>query len=84
MDKGESQMKCPKCDNPFEDGFLYMRGIGGSLFWSRTDSTRFFSRKNLSQLDLGRLSKTPVGGQAVLPAYRCSHCGMAMFDTDPG
>lgn len=82
MDQEESQMMCPKCHAPSENGFLYVRGLGASLFWSTTDRTRFFSRKDLNQFDLGRLSKTPVGAQAVVPAYRCKQCGLAMVETE--
>ena len=81
MDQTESPMTCPKCEAPVENGFLYIRGIGAAILWSTTDSTRFFSRKDLNQLDLGHLSKTPVGAQAVIPAFRCSRCGMTMFET---
>jgi len=81
VDHSASQMKCPKCDTQLEKGFIYIRGLGASIFWSTSENTWFLSRKDLTQLDLGRISKTPVGAQAVLPAFRCGQCGMAMFET---
>ncbi len=82
MDQKEFQLKCPKCDAQTENGFMYVRGLGAAIFWSMSDRTRFFSRKDLNQLDLGHLSKTPVGAQAVIPAFRCTQCGMTMFETN--
>ncbi len=81
MDQKESRLKCPKCNAQTENGFIYVRGLGAAIFWSISDRTRFFSRKDLTQLDLGHLSRPPVGAQAVIPAFRCNQCGMAMFDT---
>jgi hypothetical protein len=64
-----------------EKGFLYVRGFGGSLFWSTTGSTRFFSKGNLEPINLGQLSTTPTGGQAVLEAWRCPDCELVAFPT---
>ncbi len=72
-------MNCPACGNELKEGFLYVRGFAGSLFWSTGGATRFFSRRDLEQIDLGRLSTTPTGGQAVLPASRCSNCNVVVF-----
>ncbi len=72
-------MNCPNCSNEMEKGFLYVRGFAGSLFWSTSGHVRFFSREGLQQIDLSRLSQTPTGAQAVLPASRCSTCSMIAF-----
>ena len=74
-------MNCPSCETTLEKGFLYVRGFGGSLFWSTSGSTRFFSRRDLDPVNLGRLSTTPTGGQAVLEAWRCPDCGLVAFPT---
>jgi hypothetical protein len=39
----------------------------------------FFSRKALEQVDLGRVSVTPTGAQAVLEAWRCPACRIVAF-----
>ena len=72
-------MNCPSCKSKLEKAFIYVRGFGGSLFWSTSDSTSFFSRKNLEQIDLGELSTTPTGAQAVVPAFRCNKCSIMVF-----
>jgi uncharacterized C2H2 Zn-finger protein len=75
----EAVMNCPSCGKPMRDGFLYVRGVGGSLFWSEDGGVRFPSRNGLDQLDLSRLSTTPTGAQGVLGAHRCDGCGMLAF-----
>ena len=72
-------MKCPSCGKEMEPGFLYVRGLGGSLFWSVAKDTRFFSRRGLEQIDLGRLSLTRTAAQAVLSAARCYSCATITF-----
>ena len=72
-------MKCPSCGKDMESGFIYVRGIGGSLFWSKSKDTRFFSRRGLEQIDLSKLSRTGTGTQAVLDAARCSSCTIIAF-----
>lgn len=62
-----------------ESGFMYVRGLGGSLFWSKAKDTRFFSRRGLEQIDLGRLSLTSTAAQAVLGAARCRSCATIAF-----
>jgi len=74
-------MNCPSCTSQLEKGFLYVRGIGGSLFWSTSGSTNFISKKDLEQLDLERISTTSTGAQAVLPAFHCTDCGIIVFET---
>ena len=72
-------MNCPACDALMDRGFLYVRGIGGSLFWSTRSDVSFFSRKELEQIDLGRVSVSPTGAQAVVESWRCSACRTVAF-----
>jgi hypothetical protein len=72
-------MKCPSCVEEMEEGFLYLRGLGGSLFWSEHSDTGFFSRQNLEQIDLGQVSITGTAAQAVLKAARCRRCNLIAF-----
>ena len=72
-------MKCPSCGQDMEPGYIYVRGIGGSLFWSKSKNTRFFSRKGLEQIDLSKVSVTGIGAQAVLNASRCEPCSTVTF-----
>ena len=64
-----------------ETGFMYVRGLGGSLFWSLAKDTRFFSRRGLEQVDLGRVSLVGTAAQAVLSAARCRTCATITFKT---
>jgi len=73
-------MKCPSCGKDMEVGFLYVRGIGGSLFWSEANDTGFFSRRNLEQIDLEHLSVKGTAAQAVLKAARCRSCTLIAFE----
>ena len=72
-------MNCHACDALMDRGFLYVRGIGGSLFWSTRNDVSFFSRKGLEQVDLNRVSVTPTNAQAVLEAWRCPACRTVAF-----
>lgn len=72
-------MKCSACGGDLDQGFMYVRGIGGALFWSRNKDTSFWSRQELEQVDLAAVSMTGVGAQAVLEAWRCSSCKMLTF-----
>ena len=72
-------MKCPACDGGLEQGFMYVRGIGGALFWGRTKESGFLSRKGLEQIDLNAASVTGTGMQAVLEAWRCDDCKILVF-----
>ncbi|MCP4391768.1 MAG: hypothetical protein GY802_25965 [Gammaproteobacteria bacterium] len=74
-----STLKCPSCETDLESGFLYTRGIGGALFWSLKGDTGMWSRKHLEQIDLDRISTTGTGAQAVIKAWRCSHCEFVCF-----
>lgn len=69
-------MKCSECGKEMEAGYLYVRGVGGSLFWSADGNVRYPSKRTLEQLDLSRLSTTPTGAQGVLKASRCEDCGV--------
>jgi len=66
-----------------ETGYLYVRGFGGSLFWGTTKETKFYSRRDLMQIDLGKLSAIRPAAQAVLPAGKCGKCGMVSFKASP-
>jgi hypothetical protein len=72
-------MKCPSCSKDMQPGFMYVRGLGGSLFWSETKDTRSFSRRGLEQIDLSRLSLTSTAAQAVFSAARCRPCSLIAF-----
>jgi hypothetical protein len=62
-----------------EPGFLYIRGFGGSLFWSRSSDVPFYSRRGLDQIDLARLSTGGTATQAVVAATRCHTCFTVVF-----
>ena len=72
-------MKCPACDGGLDQGFIYVRGIGGALFWARTKDIGFLARKGLEQIDLNAVSVTGTGAQAVLEAWRCDGCKILVF-----
>jgi hypothetical protein len=67
-----SNPKCPSCESDLEDGYLYARGLGAALFWSHHGDTGIWSRKNLQQIDLDKISITGTGGQAV--SSKALHC----------
>ena len=72
-------MECSGCGKTMDKGYLYVRGMGGSLFWSTEGGVRFPSKRSLEQLDLSKLSTTPIGAQGVLEAWRCANCGVLSF-----
>ena len=72
-------MRCPACGKEMDAGYMYVRGLGGSLYWSKSKDTRFVSRRGLDQIDLGRLSLARAAAQAVLNAHRCESCGTVAF-----
>jgi uncharacterized protein DUF6487 len=76
-------MKCPQCANEMEKGYLYVRGLGGSLFWGTKKDTRFYSRRELQPIDLSKLSLTRPAAQAVLDAAKCARCGVISFKAFP-
>ena len=66
-------MKCPKCGNEMERGYLYVRGFGGSLYWGPGKDTSFFSRRGLQQIDLSKMSVvSPEHKQCLRPASAAS------------
>lgn len=75
-------MKCPECGQDMESGFIYVRGLGGSLFWSKSKDTGFMSRKGLEQIDLRKISVTGLAAQGVVPAERCATCAMVAFKSE--
>jgi hypothetical protein len=64
-------------------GFLYVRGLGGSLFWGAEKNAGVFSRRGLQQIDLGRISEVPPRTQAVVQAGKCAKCGTVSFKAFP-
>ena len=76
-------MKCPDCGNEMERGYLYVRGFGGSLYWSTKKDTSFFSRRGLQQIDLSKTSVVSPAAQAVLEAGKCAGCGTVHFKAFP-
>ena len=75
-------MKCSKCDHDMENGALYLRGFGASLFWSAKTDVNFLSKKGIEQIHLGKLSITgSANSQAVIDSWRCPTCKIVSFDT---
>jgi hypothetical protein len=72
-------MKCPACDGSLEEGFLYVRGFGGALFWGRGKDVGFLSRKGLEQIDLEGASLTGTRSQAVLEGWKCDRSATLTF-----
>ena len=71
--------QCPTCEGPLEAGFVYVRGISTALFWSQRGDTGLLSRQGLEQIDLGKISTTGTGGQAVIEAWHCPACNLVCF-----
>ena len=76
-------MTCGECKKEMETGYLYVRGVASSLFWSEKRDVGFFSRSDLMQINLGALSTTRPAAQAVIPAHQCSTCGTISFKAFP-
>ena len=74
-----STKSCPECKGHLEQGFVYVRGIGAAMFWSESGDTGLMSRKNLEQINLGNISETDAGAQAVIKAWRCPSCEFVCF-----
>ena len=70
---------CPRCGDPLEPGYLYVRGLGASVHWSTEPGKSFLSRKGLRQLDLSAGSQTNAGGQAELESHHCPSCNLYCF-----
>ncbi len=66
-----------------EKGYLYLRGLGGSLFWGTKKDIRFFSRRELELIDISKISLIRPAAQAVLAAAKCPGCGMIAFQAFP-
>jgi len=54
---------------------LYKRRAG-ALFWGAKRDLKFYKREGLTQIDLDKLSATRPDSQAVIPATKCSACGI--------
>lgn len=75
-------MDCPHCKNEMENGYLYVRGLGGSLFWGTDKDTGFTSRRGLQQIDLEKISIVSPAAQAVIEAAKSAVCGTVAFQAD--
>jgi hypothetical protein len=64
-------------------GLLYVRGAGGTLFWGTKKDLTFYKREGLTQIDLDKVSATRPATQAVIPATKCSACGILAFKALP-
>ena len=78
-----SESTCPYCSGPLQDAYLYVRGISSALHVSAKPDVSWLSRSGLTQIDLGAISKTGTGAQAVLSALRCDSCGSISFRSQP-
>lgn len=75
-------MKCSNCDNEMAHGALYLRGFAGSLAWSTNQEVGFLSKKDLQQINLGKLSMTgSAATQAIIESWRCQSCDLVSFQT---
>lgn len=74
-------MKCSRCDVEMEDGAMYVRGMFTSLLWSSRKDASFLSKRGLDIINLGNISRTPTGAQAVIESARCRQCGAITFDS---
>ena len=73
---------CPFCSAPLGETYLYVRGIGATLYRSSNPDVRFFSRSNLEQIRLDKISLTGTGAQAVIRALSCESCGSVSFKAE--
>ena len=65
-----------------ENGALYLRGFGVSLFWSTNKAVKLLSKKELEQIHLGKLSITgSANAQAVINSWRCPNCKAVSLET---
>jgi len=70
---------CPFCSLAMKTTYLYVRGLGASLHRSTRPDVGLLSRTDLRQIDLGKISKTDVGAQAVIDAFCCESCDSISF-----
>ena len=69
-----AESSCPFCASELEEAYLYVRGFSTALFVSSRPNTSIFSRSGLTQIDLGAISESGAGVQAVIKALRCTAC----------
>ena len=74
-----SSNACPYCSSTLEATHLYVRGAFTSLHFSARPDVSWLSRSDLTQIDLGAISKGGTGAQAVIGALRCESCGSISF-----
>jgi hypothetical protein len=70
---------CPFCSVPMNSAYLYVRGLGASLHRSTRPDVGLLSRTDLQQVDLGDISQTGTGAQAVISALYCESCDSISF-----
>jgi hypothetical protein len=70
---------CSFCSAAMNPTFLYVRGLGASLHRSARPDVGLLSRADLQQIDLGEISKTETGAQAVIGAFHCESCDSIFF-----
>lgn len=70
---------CSFCTEAMAPSFLYVRGLGASLHRSERPDVGLLSRDDLHQIDLGEISKTGTGTQAVIVAFYCESCDSICF-----
>jgi len=74
-------MKCQNCDKEMTVGFIYLRGLGGSLHWATSKDISILSRNGLEQMDLDKMSVVGSSIQAIIEALRCAACQKVTFNT---
>ena len=72
---------CPFCSALMARTYLYVRGIGAALHRSTRPDVGLFSRADLEQIDLEKISQVDVGAQAVIESYFCDSCDAMSFKT---
>lgn len=70
---------CSFCSSAMTPTFLYVRGLGASLHRSGRPDVGLLSRTDLQQIDLGEISITDTGAQAVISALHCESCSSICF-----
>ena len=71
--------KCPFCSSQLSKSYLYVRGLGASLHRGTRADIGFLSRADLQQINLGEISQTDTGAQAVIDALHCDSCDSMSF-----
>ena len=70
---------CPFCAAALNSAYLYVRGLGASLHRSTRPDVGLLLRTDLEQVNLGDISQTGTGAQAVIGALHCESCNSISF-----